>query len=74
MSRMGLGVRVLIDASKSKSPAGEFGWDGAAGAYTIMDPQTRLAVVYAQHVRSCGPAYAVVHPTLRDMVYEALEK
>ena len=70
----GLGVRVLIDGSKSKSPVGEFGWDGAAGAYTIMDPQNRVAVVYAQHVRNCGPAYAVVHPTLRDLVYEALEK
>lgn len=67
-----LGVRVLIEGDKSKSPVGEFGWDGAAGAYTAMDPENKVAIVYAQHVRACGPAYAVIHPTIRDMVYEAL--
>lgn len=69
----GLGVRVLIEADKAKSPVGEFGWDGAAGAYTAMDPENKVAIVYAQHVRNCGPVYHIVHPTVRDMVYEALD-
>jgi CubicO group peptidase (beta-lactamase class C family) len=68
-----LGVRVMIDNSRARSPLGEFGWDGAAGAYVLMDPKNSVAVVYAQHVRSCGFVYHVVHPTVRDLVYEALE-
>ena len=38
--RYGLGVRVLNDTAESKSPVGEFGWDGAAGAYVMIDPVT----------------------------------
>ena len=70
----GLGVRVLIEGDKAKSPVGEFGWDGAAGAYAAMDPENKVAIVYGMHVRNCGHAYSIVHPTLRDLVYEALEK
>lgn len=68
----GLGVRVMVDNSRAKSPLGEFGWDGAAGAYTLIDTQNRLAIVYAQHVRNCGFVYSDIHPTLRDMTYEAV--
>ena len=38
----GLGVRVLVDDTKAKSPAGEFGWDGAA------DPKNGISLFYAQ--------------------------
>lgn len=67
-----LGVRVLVDKKWSKSALGEFGWDGAAGAYVLMDPKNRLAIVYGQHVHKCGIAYSDIHPTLRDLTYEAL--
>ena len=67
-----LGVRVLVDAAHSKGPVGEFGWDGAAGAYVIMDPKNRLAAVYCQHVRNMGYVYGEIHPALRDMIYEAV--
>lgn len=68
----GLGVRTLIDRSDSPSPLGEFGWDGAAGAYVLIDPEHELGIVYAQHVCGCADAYAFVHPTIRNLVYEAL--
>lgn len=68
-----LGVRVLIDPAAAKSPVGEFGWDGAAGSYTIIDPENKVAVVYAQHVRNCGFSYYVIHPTLRDLIYDAIK-
>lgn len=70
----GLGVRTLIDREKFgvRSPLGEFGWDGAAGAFAVVDTQNHLAVFYAQHVLNCGYAYDVIHPTLRDLTYEMM--
>ncbi len=71
----GLGVRTLVDKemSRSRSPLGEFGWDGAAGAYALIDTDNRLAIFYAQHVRNCGLAYEKVHPAIRDLTYEMLD-
>jgi CubicO group peptidase (beta-lactamase class C family) len=71
----GLGVRTLIEKERSgvRSPIGEFGWDGAAGAYALIDVENHLAIFYAQHVRGCGYAYDVIHPKIRDLAYEMLE-
>ena len=69
----GLGVRTLTDGSKSKSPVGEFGWDGAAGAYALIDPINHVSIFYAQEVLGMMRSYSEIHPTLRDLVYEALE-
>ncbi len=70
----GLGVRTMVDpkASNAESPVGEFGWDGAAGSYTLMDPQNHLAIVYLQHIHGCGYAYSELHPALRDDTYRAI--
>ncbi len=70
----GLGVRTLIEREKSgvRSPLGEFGWDGAAGAYALIDLKNRLAIFYIQHVRNCGYVYDVIHPRVRDLAYEML--
>lgn len=70
----GLGVRTLIEKEKSgvKSPIGEFGWDGAAGAYALIDTENRLAIFYLQHIMNCGYGYEVIHPKIRDTVYETL--
>lgn len=67
-----LGVRTLLDPTKSKSPLGEFGWDGAAGAYVLIDPKNHLALFYAQEAPDSGVAFSTIHPTLRDLVYEAI--
>ena len=69
----GLGVRTLMDATASRSPIGEFGWDGAAGAYVLADPKNHLAVFYVQAAKDSGKAFSDIHPTLRDLIYEALE-
>lgn len=68
----GLGVRTLLDASTSRSPVGEFGWDGAAGAWVMMDPDHRIAAVYLQHVVNMNRAYYEFHPAIRDLLYEDL--
>jgi CubicO group peptidase (beta-lactamase class C family) len=69
----GLGVRVLTDATAARSPIGEFGWDGAAGAYALVDTQNQVSLFYAQHVMGCVKAFYEIHPMLRDLLYEALQ-
>ena len=68
----GLGVRTLIHKETSRSPLGEFGWDGAAGAWTMADPDNHIAAYFGMHVLNCGLAYEKYHPTIRDLIYEGL--
>ena len=57
-----------------KSPIGEFGWDGAAGAYLLIDVEKKLSIVYFQHVLRHAYAYDVIHPTICNAVYDMIEK
>ncbi len=68
----GCGVQVLLQPELlgSPAPAGVFGWDGAAGSCIIMDTESKISLVYLQHVRNCGMAYGEVHPRLRDLLFE----
>lgn len=68
----GLGVRTLIDSNSSKSPVGEFGWDGAAGSYVLIDPDNGISIFYAQHIMNCSFAFEHIHPTIRDLTYECM--
>ena len=68
-----LGVRTRVDtAIGGRGQIGEFGWDGAAGAWTMIDPVNRLSAFYAMHVRNFGYCYDVIHPRIRDLIYEAV--
>ena len=70
----GLGVRTHIDekVSGSLSPLGEFGWDGAAGSYVLIDVENNIGIFYAQQVRSKSNTVTEIHPSIRNMVYEAI--
>lgn len=68
----GLGVRVLVDDKASKSPVGEFGWDGAAGAYALIDPFNHISIFYAQHIMNFPKVYNEIHPKIRDLAYECM--
>ena len=72
----GLGCCVHTDpvVSLSPSPVGEFGWNGAAGSYTFIDTDNKLALFYATHVHKSGYGYRIVHPRIRDLVYEAINE
>lgn len=69
----GLGVRTLIDGTKSRSPVGEFGWDGAAGAFSLIDPVNHVSIFYVHEILGMMEAYSEIHPTIRDLAYEAME-
>ena len=66
-------VHVNPTVSDSLSPVGEFGWDGAAGAFALVDPENELAFFFAMHVCSCTYAYHVLHPAIKNLVYSALK-
>ena len=65
-------VHMNPTVSGSLAPAGEFGWDGAAGAFAMVDPENEVAMYYGQHLHSCQYAYHYIHPTHRNLAYEAL--
>ena len=70
----GLGVRTRVStALGGRGQVGEFGWDGAAGAWMMIDPVNHLSAFYAMHVRNFGYCYDVIHPNLRNLIYEAVE-
>ena len=67
----GLGVRTLIDpiTAEGPGPVGEFGWDGAAASYSLVDTDNQLAIVFTTHVKACRPAYREIHPHIRNLAY-----
>lgn len=67
----GVGMQILLDPALigSPSPVGIFGWDGAAGSCIQMDTASKTSFVFTMHVRGFGPAYGIIHPKLRDLVF-----
>lgn len=65
-------MRTLIAPTRggSLSPVGEFGWDGAAGCYVLMDSENRLTLFYAQQMLPSMCEYT--HPRLRNLLYGCL--
>lgn len=69
-----LGVRTRVNtAIGGRGQVGEFGWDGAAGSWMMIDPINHLSAFYAMHVRNFSYCYDVIHPKLRDLIYGAFE-
>ncbi len=71
----GLGVRTMMDKAKggSLSSIGEFGWDGAAGALSLIDPEANVGFFYAQHVLSTNLDMDYAIPRLRNIVYKCID-
>ena len=68
----GLGVRTHIDKTKSGSisPLGEFGWDGAAGAFSLVDPENQLSFVYFQEIHAWDLR---IQTEMRNILYSCLD-
>lgn len=68
----GLGVRTMVDPARggSNSPLGEFGLGGAAGIYLLIDPENRISMFCAQHMRESLETY--IHHRLRNVLYSCL--
>lgn len=67
----GLGVRTLLSqAGVSNSTPGEFGWTGAAGTWTSIDPAHKFSVVYMQNMFPNNEEYH--HMRVRAVAYGML--
>lgn len=68
----GLGVRTHIDktVSGSISPLGEFGWDGAAGAFSMVDTQNKLSLTYFQEMHGWDIR---TQTEMRNILYTCLD-
>ncbi len=67
----GLGVRTHMDKkiSGSLSPVGEFGWDGAAGAFSMVDTENKLSLTYFQSMHAWD---VKIQSEMRNALYECL--
>ncbi len=65
----GMGVRVKIRENDGLSPIGEFGWDGAAGCYVLMDPVNQLSIFFGMEVLGWPACIGTAHGQLRDLIY-----
>lgn len=67
----GLGVRTHIDKTQSGSlsPIGEFGWDGAAGAFSMVDTDNKISLTYFQH---CHNWDVEIQSKMRNALYSCL--
>lgn len=68
----GLGVRTHINKtlSGSLSPIGEFGWDGAAGAFSMVDTENGLSLTYFQHIHNWNIR---IQTEMRNALYSGLD-
>lgn len=67
------GMRTLLNQNGGeRSHVGEFGWDGAAGAYVAMDPDAKVGIAYCQQIIGWPVFYNGIHAPLRDLIYEAI--
>lgn len=67
----GLGVRTHMDKniSGTLSPIGEFGWDGAAGGFSMIDPVNKVSLTYFQHSHKW---HFKVQTEMRNALYKCL--
>jgi CubicO group peptidase (beta-lactamase class C family) len=69
----GLGVRTRTTFQQGvPSAIGEFGWDGAAGADVLIDPEHKLSFFYATHILGWPDMLGIVHLQIRDILYPVL--
>ncbi|MDF2543888.1 MAG: serine hydrolase [Herbinix sp.] len=68
----GLGVRTLVsrEDNNALSQNGEFGWDGARGCYVVVDPESEVALFYAQ--QEGGSQWWRWHGTVRNYAYASI--
>ena len=66
----GLGVRTRVTPTDWGLSVGEFGWDGAAGTYLMVDPVKRCAVVIGMHLRNWPAVFRDEHLAIVRRIYE----
>lgn len=57
-------------------PLGVFGWGGAAGCRTFIDPKNHISIVYVQEVMDMNTGEYMTHPhnKILNLTYDCMEK
>ena len=66
----GLGVRVRQKPTEWGLPIGEFGWDGAAGSYVMIDPEREISIFIGMHVRNWPEVFTGKHLRIVEKIYK----
>ena len=69
----GFGVRSRIKPTDFGLNIGEFGWDGAAGSYLLIDPERKLSLTMGMHLLGWPDVFGKTHLKLVETVYRAFE-
>ena len=70
----GLGVRTRIHPTVWGLPKGEFGWDGAAGSYVMVDPVNHISVFIGMHLDSWPRIFIGKHLEIVEKIYTNIVK
>ena len=65
----GLGVRVRQKTTDWGLSKGEFGWDGAAGSYVMVDPKKKISVFIGMHLRNWPAVFVGKHLEIVEKIY-----
>ena len=65
----GLGVRVRQKPLDWGLPFGEYGWDGAAGSYVMIDPKNKISVFIGMHLRNWPKVFRGKHLQIVEKIY-----
>ncbi len=68
----GLGVRVRTLPLECGIPKGEFGWDGAAGSYVLVDTDNRISITMGMNILNWPKIFKGEHLAIAKLIYEAL--
>lgn len=70
----GFGMRTRLVPTEWGLPKGEFGWDGAAGSYLMVDKERGISVVIGMHLLNWPMVFTGEHLNLVKCVYEDMHE
>ena len=69
----GLGVRIRRVATDWGLNKGEFGWDGAACSYVMVDPEKKISIFIGAHLRNWPFVFTDKHLSIVEKVYKTFQ-
>ena len=68
----GYGVRTRIKESIYGVPCGEFGWDGAAGSYVLIDRKNHISITIGMNLLDWPNIFGGEHMVLTELIYQSI--
>ena len=68
----GLGVRVRTAPLECGIPKGEFGWDGAAGSYILVDTDNGISITMGMNIMNWPEVFRGEHLAIAKLIYREL--